>query len=376
MTIYLDNMAATPVDPRVADHHRAAMTAHTANAASAEHAAGTAAAEVEADARSEIAAAFGRDPYDVIFVPGASAAIWLAVEHTLLGVVDRQARIVASAAEHPSLLAALREAERAGRARIELVDVDATGAPRLDLIEAALDDGADFACVMAANNEVGTITDLEPVLTAVRRVGARLLVDASQAAGKIAIDQIARADLVVVSGAKIYGPRRAGALIGRLSPPARTRAHDLFGSPDSASASALAFALRLRLDERAVDEPRVARMRDVLEAALLERVPELHVNGDRNARLPGSLHVSTPHLPGEAVVARLWGRVAVSSGSACRSGVPGPSHVLRAMPVPEWVREGAVRIGLGRFTTEAEVEAAIDLVADALVASQPARRRA
>lgn len=376
MTIYLDNMAATPVDRRVADYHREAMTANAANAASAEHAAGAAAAAVEEAAREEIAAAFQREASDVTFVPGASAAIWLAIEDALRRTVGRPARIVASATEHPSLLAALGEAERTGRARVKLVGVDETGAPRPDLVDAALTEGADLACFMAANNEVGTITDLEPIISAARQVGARVLVDASQAAGKIVLDQIAQADLVVVSGAKIYGPRRSGALVAQLSPSARTWAHDLFGSPDFASASALAFALRLRLREWKVDEARIAQMRDSLETRLLERVPELHVNGDRNARLAGSLHVSTPHLPGEAAVARLWARVAVSTGSACRSGVPGPSHVLRAMSLSEWVQEGAVRIGLGRFTTETEVDAAAYLIADALAATRPARRRA
>ena len=376
VAIYLDNLAATPIDPRVADHHRAAMTAHAANAASSEHSAGAAAAGIEEEARGEIAAALGHEPSDVTLTPGASAALWLAIEDATFRAAGKRARIVASAAEHPALLASMSAAERSGRAEVTLVGVDATGAPHLDRIEAALLGGADLACFMAANNEIGTITNLEPILAAVRRAGVRLLVDASQAAGRIPLDQVALADLIVLSGAKMYGPRRSGALVGPISPSARLRALDLFGSPDPASASALAYALRLRLNERESDEPHIAKMRDLLEVELMRRVPKLRVNGDRGARLAGSLHVSTPHLPGEAAVARLWGRVAVSTGSACRSGVPGPSHVLSAMPLPDWVREGAIRIGLGRFTTEAEIEDAGTLIVEALGAPQATWRRA
>jgi cysteine desulfurase len=180
--------------------------------------------------------------------------------------------------------------------------------------------------------------------------------------------------LVVISGAKIYGPRRAGALIGRVGKPARELAHDLFGSPDTASAIALSLALELRTRERQTDEPRLARMRDALQALLEEEVPGVRINGSIQARLSGSLHVSTPHLPGEAVVAQLHGRVAISTGAACQSGTLGPSHVLQAMGLPEWACEGAVRIGLGRFNSEEDLEQAGRLIASALAAGAPRRR--
>jgi cysteine desulfurase len=376
LSINFDNMAATPIDPRVADRHRSAMLAHPGNAHSAEHAMGVEAQRALDRASGSVLRALGLDAEDITFTPGASAALWLAVEDAIARVARRPARVAATAVEHPALLAALRRAERDGRISLTIVPVNEAASPRLDEIESALSDGADLLCTMAANNEVGTISNLGPIAALAARFGTRQLIDASQAAGRIELSDAMTADLVVVSGAKMYGPRRAGGLIGKLHSHVANLAHDLFGSPDVASAVALAYAVELRVAERDIDEPRLAAMRDALEARLLAAVPGLRVNGEVNCRIAGSLHVSTPHLPGDAVVGRLWGRVAVSTGAACQSGVPGPSHVLTAMGLPEWVREGGVRIGLGRFNTEDEVEEAGGLIAAAMMAAETVRKRA
>ena len=234
----------------------------------------------------------------------------------------------------------------------------------------------DLLCTMAANNEVGTISDIAAIGAIAALSGARHLVDASQAAGRIDMRHIVQADLVVVSGAKLYGPRRTGAIVGNIGGHALGIAHDVFGSPDAPAAAALAYAAGLRAAERTKDEPRIARMRDALQSQLLAAVPGLRVNGDCEARLAGSLHISSPHVAGDVVLARLWGRVAVSTGAACQSGVPGPSHVLSAMEIPEWVREGAIRIGLGKTNTEQEVEIATALIAAALSPIEAVRRYA
>lgn len=370
--IYLDNLAATPIDPRVAERHRAAMSEHSANANSAEHRGGAEAqASVDGSSRC-IAKAFDADPQDVTFTPGAAAALWLAVEDAIARANGRTAHVAATAVEHPSLLSALRRAERAGRIRLTLIPVDGTAAPRMDAVERVLAGGVDLLCAMAVNNEVGTVTDVAAVTALADARGTRTLVDASQAAGRI---DFRPGDLTVISGAKMYGPRRTGALIGGLSRTAADLAHEVFGSPDAPAAAALAHALGLRLAERGADEPSIAALRDTLEARLIDAVPSLRVNGSPTSRIAGSLHVSTPHLPGEAAVARLWGRVDLSTGAACQSGVPGSSHVLSAMDVEDWVRDGAVRIGIGRFNTEDEIDAAAAMIAAALGA-EPARMRA
>lgn len=371
--IYLDNLAATPIDPRVADRHGAAMIELRANANSGEHRSGAdAQGTVDAAARS-IAGAMGAEAENVTFTPGAAAALWLAVEDAIARSRGRTANVAATAVEHPSLLAALRRAESAGRIYLTVLPVDASAAPRMDAIERALAGGIDLLCTMAANNEVGTVTDVAAVIALADAHGARTLVDASQAAGRIDLPRLGT--LTVISGAKMYGPRRTGALLGELSRTAAELAHEVFGSPDAPAATALACALELRQAERGHDETRIAAMRDALEARLVDGIPGLRVNGAPGARIAGSLHVSTPHLPGEAVVARLWGRVDLSTGAACQSGVPGPSHVLSAMNAEDWVQEGAVRIGIGRFNTEDEIDAAGALIAAALGA-EPARLRA
>lgn len=376
MSIYLDNLAATPVDPRVAKYHCKAMAVYLGNAHSAEHSAGVEAQQAIDHAAAGILENLGCQSEDLLFTPGASSALWLAVEDCVARVPDRPARIAVSAAEHPALLSALTRAAGQGRIELTTIAVDSQGAPCLGSIGQAIRSGTDLVCTMAANNEVGTISDVASISALVASSGARLLVDASQAAGKIDLGEAMHADLIVISGAKIYGPRRTGALIGSLSKKARELAHDLLGSPDPASASALSFAVELRDRERHIDEPRLERMRDRLQARLEDRVSGLRINGSTATRLAGSLHVSTPHAPGEAVVAQLYGRVAISTSAACQSGVPGSSHVLDAMGLPDWAREGAVRIGLGRFNSEHEVEEAGELIARALTAAQPDRKYA
>ena len=376
MTIYFDNLAATPIDPRVAERHGLAMLAAPGNAHSSEHAAGVQAKRALGDAAEALLHALGSDAADVTFTPGASPALWLAIEDAIARAGKRLPRIAATAVEHPALLSALHRAERDGRVHLTVIPVDGMGVPQSGAIEHALNDGADLLCTMAVNNEVGTVTDLEPIGELVSRSGARHLIDASQAAGRIDMKHVVAADLVVVSGSKLYGPRRAGALIGSLASSAAALAHDVFGSPDVPAAAALAFAAQLRAEESGEDEARLLLMRDALQAHLLNAVEGIRINGSPDQRLAGSLHVSTPHVPGDVAVSRLWGRVAVSTGAACQSGVPGPSHVLTAMGLPDWAREGAVRIGLGKMNTEQEVEEAGALIAAALSSAESVRRYA
>ncbi|WP_254908141.1 cysteine desulfurase family protein [Sphingobium sp. GW456-12-10-14-TSB1] len=372
----MDNMAATPIDPRVVERHGLAMLSAPGNANSSEHAAGVQAKRELDEAAEALLHTLGSDAADVTFTPGASPALWLAIEDTIARAGKRLPRIAATAVEHPALLSSLHRAERDGRVHLTVLPVDGVGAPQVEAIERALNNGVDLLCTMAVNNEVGTVTDLEAIGELVSRSGARHLIDASQAAGRINMKHVVAADLVVVSGAKLYGPRRAGALIGTLATSSAALAHDVFGSPDVPSAAALAFAAQLRVEESGDDEARLLLMRDALQAHLLDALKGLRINGSPSQRLAGSLHVSTPHVPGDVAVSRLWGRVAVSTGAACQSGVPGPSHVLMAMGLSDWAREGAVRIGLGKMNTEQEVEEAGALIAAALSSAESVRRYA
>ena len=348
------------------------MLAYNGNPHSAEHSVGAEAQAAIDESAMKIASSLGMVSSEVTFTPGASAALWLAVEDAIARAGNRLARIAATAVEHPALLSALRKAQREGTASVTIVPVDGSGAPHLDALEAIVAEGVDLLCTMAANNEVGTVSDLSNIAAIAGRHGARHLIDASQAVGRVDPAAMLLADIVIISGAKAYGPRRTGAMIGPLTSRARQLGHDIFGSPDAPAAIALATAITLRGEERSTDEYRIGAMRDALEARLIDAVPGLKVNGSRH-RIAGSLHVSTPHIPGEAAVARLWGQVAVSTGAACQSGVPGPSHVLSAMGVEEWVADGAVRIGVGKFNSPEDIDRAAEMMGAALRA-EPVKR--
>ena len=223
---------------------------------------------------------------------------------------------------------------------------------------------------MAANNEVGTIYPIGSVAARARDHGAATLVDATQAAGRL--DIRAREwgiEYLAISAHKLYGPKGVGALV---APGINDDGVDLVlghdGTPNVPGIAGFGEACRLRRLEMADDEPRIAALRNRLEGALRAAVPTLVINGDRQQRLSHNLHVSIPGLPNGAIVARLRRLVALSTGAACASGTDAPSHVLRAMGLPNDVQEGALRIGLGKFNTAAEIDQAASHIINAILA--------
>ena len=366
LTIYLDNLASTPIDPRVAEHHAAISLALVGNPNSAEHAAGHAAHAVLADSRGAVGRMIGRSGGDVLFTPSASAALWLAVQDAVSRGGQRVTRVLASAVEHPSLLKHLSDAARDQWITLTLVPVNRLGQPDLDALRLLCREGVDTLFMMAANNELGSITPIEQVLDIATEHGAYTVVDASQAGGRLPLaDALSTADQVILSGAKMYGPR-TGALCGKLTRRTRDAAHTIFGTPDVPGAAAMALACDLRQREMQQDEQRLGVMRDYLERTLVDRVPNLTINGDLEHRLKGALHVSCSDIPGDVVIARLHGKVDLSTGAACQSGTPGPSHVLTAMKAGEAISEGAIRMCIGKFNTTGEVERAGALIASAM----------
>lgn len=371
LSIYLDNLAQTPVDLRVTERHAATSLALQGNSKSGEHAAGHQARSTLDFARSEVARFVGRETDDVLFTPSASSALWLALRNQIACNRSRPLRVVASAIEHSAMLEHLAAAERQGEAEVQLCPVERDGRLDMQVLSRLCHAGVDLVCVMAANNETGVILPVKEATNLAHEVGARVLVDASQAAGKLPIRAtLADVDLIVLSGAKLYGPRGVGVLAGPISRTARDLGPSVFGTLDAAAASAMALACSLRESEAEADELRIASLRDELQAALLARVPGLVVNGVSAARIAGALHVSSPNITGRAVVARLWGRIDVSTGAASRTGAPGPSHVLSAMQVEDWVAEGAVRICVGKFNDAGELATAADLFAEAMNSDQ------
>lgn len=338
----------------------AAQTTAFANPNS-QHGAGAAARRLIERARSQVAALVNAEADDVRFTGGASEALRLALAFAAAKVTG-PLRIAASRIEHPALLAAI--ADLGARAEIRWIEPNTTGIVTIEAVARALDTPVDLVCLMAVNNEVGTIQPVREAAALAADAGAAILVDASQAAGRIPVDvQDWGTDYVVLSAHKIYGPKGVGALIGEglafRTPPTGAPSHDT--TPNSPALVGFGEAARLRLIEGRNDEDRIATLRDRLQAALISALPDTVVNGDKAAKVAGNLHLSVG-TSNDAVVAQLFDTVAISTGAACISGVDQPSHVLQAMKLPLWRQESALRISLGRDTTEAEVDQAAELI--------------
>lgn len=296
--------------------------------------------------------------------------------HAISRVRNSPLRVALTRVEHKAVIDAVSIAARSGQVKLCWIDIDAQGRLSPASLQTALDAGVDLVCLMAANNEVGTIYPVPEVALQVRDRGAAIMVDATQAAGRFPLH--ARdwgIDYLVVSAHKLYGPKGVGALISPVGD-LRTQMFDLIwaseGTPNVPGIAGFGEACRLRRLEMAEDEPRIAALRDRLQSKLTASIPDLAVNGDLSRRLSGNLHISVPGIPNDALMVRLRKKVAISTGSACTSGAHGPSHVLQAMGLSEALQEGALRIGVGKFNTEDEIDrAAKEIVAavDAVKAS-------
>ena len=360
--IYLDHHATTPVDPRVAKVVMHAMTGAFGNANSVDHVFGEAASALIATASEAVAALVGSAPEDVYFTSGSTEAIRLALVHAISRGQRSPLRVALTKVEHKAVIDAVSIASRSGHVKPCWIDVDTQGRLSLDSLQAVLDAGIDLVCLMAANNEVGTIYPIPEVALQACDCGAAMMVDATQAAGRIPLH--ARdwgIDYLVVSAHKLYGPKGVGALISPIRD-LRTQVSDLIwaseGTPNVPGIAGFGEACRLRRLEMDVDEPRIAALRDRLQSKLTASIPDLVVNGHLSCRLGGNLHFSVPGIPNDAIMVRLRKKVAISTGAACASGAHAASHVLHAMALSEELQDGALRIGVGKFNTEYEVDRA------------------
>ena len=366
--VYLDHHATTPVDPRVVSVVLHAMTDAYGNANSIDHSFGDAAAALVATAGESVAALVGASADDIRFTSGSTEAIRLALAHAIATRRGKTLRVALSRVEHKAVLDAVSIAARAGSVDITWIDVDHRARISESSFDSALAGGVDLVCAMAANNEVGTVYPVQEITARVHEANATILVDATQAAGRLPFDvREWGIDYLVLSAHKIYGPKGVGALVA-TDTRAEIQQLDAWreGTLNVPGIAGFGEACRLRHLEMQQDEPRIGALRDRLEQLLQTLVPEIVVNGDREHRLSHNLHVSAPGVPNDAVVGRLRQLVAISTGAACTSGTHAPSHVLRAMGLPEDVQEGALRIGLGKFNTWQEVEWAAKEIASAI----------
>jgi cysteine desulfurase len=261
-----------------------------------------------------------------------------------------------------------------GLAEVINLQIDSKGRLDLEHLEKVCALGLSLLCVMAANNEIGNIYPIQEIGQISQKHEIPFLCDASQAVGKIPINfEEWGITYLAISAHKLYGPKGSGALVTkkgyRLSPILFGGGHQKgqrSGTLNVPGIVGLGEACRLRLLEMEKDENAIALLRDKLQSLLLDKIPGLTVNGDINSRLSGNLHISIPDVPNSAIIARVRHQLAISTGAACSSGVETPSHVLTAMGLPQEVIEGALRIGIGKFTTLQEIEQAASILTEAV----------
>ena len=378
--VYLDNPSTTRVDPRVVEAMLPYFTVKFGNAASTSHSYGHEAKEAVDRARESIATAIGASPREIIFTSGATESNNLAIR----GVAERNRRrgnhLVTVQTEHRAVLDPI---DRLSRRDFDVtrLPVEQAGSPRAGWLDPqriadALRDETLLVSVMLANNEIGVVQPLAEIAAICRQRGVLLHCDATQAVGKMPVDVAALGiDLMSFSAHKLYGPKGVGALwVRRGTPPVRLEAQIAGGGHEAGLRSGtlnvpgivgFARALELCLEELPDESLRLAGLRDRLFGGLDSAIDGVTLNGPQlgrpELRLPGNLNVSFAHVSGEALLMNMHD-VAVSSGSACTSANPEPSHVLRALGLSEDATHSSLRFGLGRFNTADEIEFAIESV--------------
>ncbi|RWB50719.1 MAG: cysteine desulfurase [Mesorhizobium sp.] len=366
--IYMDHHATTPVDPRVLDIAVRMMVDEFGNANGVENTHGEQAAHAVSQAKAFVAKIVSAESNDVHFTSGSTEAIQLAIAHAI-ALQTRPLRVAMSRVEHKAVIDTVLHAERMGLVEKSWTSVDEKARLVWSSLEEVLSQGVDLVCVMAANNEVGTIYPVQRIARACHDHGAAILVDATQAVGRMAFDlgdEIV--DYIALSGHKVYGPKGIGALVAPRFD--RSVTYGLQGAhsptPNVAGIVAMGRACEIMDLEGVQESARLEHLRNHLQQRLVALLPDVVINGDVANRLPHNLHLSIPGVPNEVVLARLRGKLSISTGSACNTGAQEPSHVLKAMGLPVALLESCLRIGLGRSTDLDDVETAATLIADAV----------
>jgi len=369
--VYLDYHATTPVDPRVLEAMLPYFTEDFGNPASRQHAFGWQADEAVVRARGEVASLIGATAGEIVFTSGASESNNLAIKGAAYAGRERGDHVVTVVTEHKSVLDSFKTLERNGW-RVTWLGVDADGFIRLDELRAAVTDKTVLVSVMAANNEIGVLQPLTEIGAIVGAAGALLHTDAAQAAGKVPIDVTAMGvDLLSLTGHKYYGPKGAGALyVRRRKPRIQLTCQIDGGGHEQGFRSGtlnvpgivgLGRAAAICRSEMPAESVRLAALRDRLLDGLRRELDGVRVNGSLERRLPHNLHVSFEKIDGESLLTAL-GDLAVSTGSACSSGSQAPSHVLQAIGAVGENAGASIRFGLGRATTDAHIDFAIERV--------------
>jgi cysteine desulfurase len=369
LPVYLDYSATTPVDPRVAEKMIPFLTEHFGNAASRSHAFGWKAEEAVEEARAHVAALIGADAKEIVWTSGATEGNNLAIKGAAHFNKTKGKHLITQKTEHKAVLDTFRELERQGFEATYL-EVESNGLVSLESFKAAIRPDTILASIMMVNNEIGVIQPVWEIAELCRAKGIIFHCDAVQGAGRVEIDmQKFKADLLTITAHKIYGPKGIGALYVRRKPRVRIEAqihgggHERgFRSGTLATHQIAGFgeAARLAKLEMAADNERVRALRDRLWSCVKD-IEEVYVNGDLQRRIPHNLNVSFNFVEGESLIMAVKD-IAVSSGSACTSASLEPSYVLRALGRSDELAHSSIRITLGRFTTQQDIDFAADLI--------------
>lgn len=374
MPIYMDYQATTPMDPRVLEKMLPFFGTMFGNPHSRSHAYGWEAEEAVEQAREDVAALIHANPKEIVFTSGATESNNLAIKGVAQFYRDKKNHIITVVTEHKCVLDTCRHLEQEGFT-VTYLPVQKNGLVDLNALKAAITEQTLLVSIMAVNNEVGVIQPLAEIGRICRDSGVFFHTDAAQAFGKIPLDvEAMNIDLMSISAHKIYGPKGIGALYVRRRP--RVRIDPLIngggqergmrsGTLSPALCVGLGEAARIAKEEMGRDLEHVRRLGDKFLKAVLDGVPHVFLNGDREKRYPGNMNISFAYIEGESMIMAIK-ELAVSSGSACTSASLEPSYVLRALGLNEELAHTSIRFGIGRFTTDAEIDRAIEIVAGSI----------
>ncbi|MCG3189598.1 MAG: Cysteine desulfurase IscS [Burkholderiaceae bacterium] len=369
--IYMDYGATTPVDPRVVDAMIPWLREHYGNPASRSHAWGWEAEEAVEKARAQVAALIGADPREIIWTSGATESDNLAIKGAAHFYASRGKHLITVKTEHKAVLDTMRELERQGF-EVTYLDVQDNGLLDLDRFKAALRPDTILASVMFVNNEIGVIQDVAAIGALCRERNVIFHVDAAQATGKVAIDiATLPIDLMSLASHKTYGPKGIGALYVRRKPRVRIEAQMHGGGHERGLRSGtlpthqivgMGAAFTIAKAEMGAETERVR----MLQRRLLDGIADIEqvfINGDLERRVPHNVNASFNFVEGESLMMGIKG-IAVSSGSACTSASLEPSYVLRALGRSDELAHSSLRITIGRFTTEQDIDYAATTLKD------------
>ena len=376
LPIYLDHNATTPMDPRVLEAMLPYFVENFGNAASRNHSFGWQAEEAVDYAREQIAQLIGADPKEIIFTSGATEGDNLGIKGVYEMYASKGNHIITCTTEHKAVLDTCKHLEKLG-AEVTYLEVQPDGLIDLKQLEAAMKPTTILVAIMYANNEIGVIQPVKEIGAIAKKHGALFFTDAVQSVGKIPVDVIADGiDIMAFTAHKMYGPKGVGALyVRRKNPRVKVTAQVDGGGHERGMRSGtlnvpgivgFGKACELARLEMASDTERISKLRDKLENAL-KVIDETYVNGNPAHRLPHVSNISFKYVEGEGLMMGFNKDIALSSGSACTSASLEPSYVLKALGLGDDLAHSSLRFGLGRYTTEEQIDFTIKAVTDTVL---------